>query len=93
MDLASLPAGGLSSAEIVVALAQTERDLLLEQQARKKQEQELQSQNFYQKIYYHRLGTPQSEDTLVYDRPDQSVQHIDHNANQIVSTIRLGVEE
>jgi prolyl oligopeptidase len=24
-----------------------------------------------QKIYYHRLGTPQADDTLVYERPDQ----------------------
>ncbi|MEL7508530.1 MAG: prolyl oligopeptidase family serine peptidase [Cyanobacteria bacterium J06554_1] len=27
--------------------------------------------NYYQKLFYHRLGTPQSEDTLVYERPDE----------------------
>ncbi|HWM94410.1 MAG TPA: prolyl oligopeptidase family serine peptidase [Thermoanaerobaculia bacterium] len=26
--------------------------------------------NFFQKLYFHRLGTPQSEDELVYHRPD-----------------------
>jgi prolyl oligopeptidase len=29
-----------------------------------------QSLNLNQKIYYHRVGTPQSEDVLVYQRPD-----------------------
>ncbi len=33
--------------------------------------QELSSLNYYQKLYYHRLHTPQSEDSLVYQRPDQ----------------------
>jgi prolyl oligopeptidase len=31
----------------------------------------LEDVNYFQKLYYHRLGTPQSEDTLIYERPDQ----------------------
>ncbi|HLM61014.1 MAG TPA: prolyl oligopeptidase family serine peptidase, partial [Pyrinomonadaceae bacterium] len=30
----------------------------------------LTSLNFNQKLYYHKLGTPQSEDVLIYERPD-----------------------
>jgi len=35
------------------------------------EEQRLTKVNYFQKLYYHRLGTPQTEDTLVYHRPDQ----------------------
>jgi prolyl oligopeptidase len=31
----------------------------------------LEDVNYYQKLYYHRLGTPQSEDLLIYHRPDE----------------------
>jgi prolyl oligopeptidase len=31
----------------------------------------LEDVNYYQKLFYHRLGTPQSEDVLIYHRPDQ----------------------
>lgn len=31
---------------------------------------ELKGSNFFQKLYFHKLGTPQSEDLVVYERPD-----------------------
>ena len=31
----------------------------------------LEDVNYYQKLYYHRLGTEQAEDSLIYHRPDQ----------------------
>ncbi len=32
---------------------------------------ELKGVNYFHKLYYHRLGSPQAEDELVYHRPDQ----------------------
>jgi len=31
---------------------------------------ELRESNYYQKLYFHRLGTSQSDDKLIFDRPD-----------------------
>ena len=31
----------------------------------------LKATNYFQKVYFHKLGTPQAEDVLVYERPDQ----------------------
>jgi prolyl oligopeptidase len=32
---------------------------------------QLEDINYYQKLYYHRLGTEQADDILIYERPDQ----------------------
>ncbi|MDJ0581069.1 prolyl oligopeptidase family serine peptidase [Crocosphaera sp.] len=31
----------------------------------------LEDTNYYQKLYYHKLGTSQNEDVLIYERPDE----------------------
>ena len=33
--------------------------------------EDLKGANYYHKLYFHKLGTPQQEDLLIYERPDQ----------------------
>jgi prolyl oligopeptidase len=35
------------------------------------EETKLEDVNYFQKLYYHRLGTTQAEDVLIYERPDE----------------------
>jgi prolyl oligopeptidase len=50
--------------------------------------------NYYQKLYHHRVGTPQSEDRLVYARPDHKEWGFDgrvsDNGRYLVITVSLG---
>lgn len=58
---------------------------------------EYQSLNLNQKIYYHRLGAPQSEDTLVYQRPDQPewrfYGHVTEDGRYLVITVAKGTDD
>jgi prolyl oligopeptidase len=43
--------------------------------------EDLRAANYFQKVYYHALGTPQSDDKLIYETPDQK----DWNFASVVS--------
>lgn len=53
--------------------------------------------NRFQKLYYHRLGTPQSEDRLVYERPDEPDWGFDgrvtDDGQYLVITVWQGTEQ
>ncbi|NQT37344.1 MAG: S9 family peptidase [Planctomycetes bacterium] len=58
---------------------------------------EFQQLNFNQKIYYHRIGTPQSDDVLVYCRPDHPDWgfwgEVTEDGRYLVITIGLGTDD
>ncbi|MBN3892467.1 MAG: S9 family peptidase [Nostoc sp. JL31] len=56
----------------------------------------LEDVNYYQKLYYHQLGKPQSEDVLIYHRPDQKEWGfsggVTENGRYLIISIWLGTD-
>ncbi|MEB3251369.1 MAG: prolyl oligopeptidase family serine peptidase [Cyanobacteriota bacterium] len=52
--------------------------------------------NYYQKLYYHRLGTPQTADVLIYHRPDQKEWGFDgsvtHDGRYLIISVWRGTD-
>jgi prolyl oligopeptidase len=59
-------------------------------------EESLKATNYFQKLYYHKLGTPQSEDALVYERPDQKDwlfnSSVTEDGNYVIITVYQGTD-
>lgn len=56
----------------------------------------LEAVNYYQKLYYHRLSIPQSEDVLIYHRPDQKEWgfsgYVTEDGNYLIISVWLGTD-
>lgn len=56
----------------------------------------LEEANYFQKLYYHRIGTSQSEDVLIYHRPDQKEWGFDGGVTEdgryLIISIWLGTD-
>jgi prolyl oligopeptidase len=59
--------------------------------------QELLEANYFQKLYYHQVGSPQSEDVLVYQREDQKewgfAPEVTEDGRYLVITITQGTDQ
>jgi len=57
---------------------------------------ELKSENYFQKLYFHKLGTPQDEDYVVYERPDNKEYFVgggvSEDGNWLVISVGKGTE-
>ena len=58
--------------------------------------EELQQANYYQKLFFHKLGTDQSEDALIYERPDEKEWGfsgtVSEDGSYLVISVRQGTE-
>jgi prolyl oligopeptidase len=56
----------------------------------------LRETNYFQKLYYHRLGTDQSEDKLIYERPDNKEMlfsgDVSDDGHYLIITVSQGTE-
>jgi len=56
----------------------------------------LKATNYFQKVYFHKLGTAQSEDQLVYERPDQKDWlfggSVTEDGNYLIITVYQGTD-
>ncbi len=54
----------------------------------------LKQANYFHKLYYHKLGTDQSEDKLIYDRPDQKGwlfwSHVSEDGHYLIINVSHG---
>ena len=58
---------------------------------------DLKGANYFQKLYFHKLGAPQSEDVLVYERPDQKEWQfhgeVTDDGKYLVITVSKGTDD
>lgn len=61
-----------------------------------KEGEELKGANYFQKLYYHKLGTAQSDDALVYERKDQKEWgfggQVSDDGHYLIITVSKGTE-
>lgn len=62
-----------------------------------KKGEEFKAGNYYQKVYYHHLGTPQSQDELIYHRPDEKKWGFDaqptEDGRYLLIKVRRGTDQ
>ena len=61
-----------------------------------KEGEELQQANYYQKLFFHELGTEQAEDALIYERPDEKEWGfgggVSEDGAYLIISVRQGTE-
>ncbi|MEX2112553.1 MAG: prolyl oligopeptidase family serine peptidase [Pirellulales bacterium] len=56
-----------------------------------KEGEDLLASNYFQKLYYHKLGTPQADDALIYETPDHKEWHYSNQVSDDGKYLIIGV--